>query len=154
MRAEEEESKDSTAKLPKEGAAALSALRNLWSQTGRERAFFGPGGGPEAPTGRDSMVDSLGGIGFGGLENFAEENEATTNTHQAAQNLSAAWKQTLQREGKMVHPGQSVSDLIGSTKEKGIARPPAGAEIESAGPPAKKKPWETEEDAPWDSGEG
>ena len=123
MRADDdEESQDSTAKLPKEGAAALNALRSLWGQTGRERAFFGAGGGAGAPTGRDSMVDSLGGIGFGGLETFAEDNQATTNTHQAAQNLSAAWKKTMEREGKLYHPGNSVNDLISATKEKGITR--------------------------------
>lgn len=129
---DDEERTDATDKLPKDGAAALSALRNLWGATGRERAFFGAGGagGTEAPTGRDTMVEQLGGIGFGGLDTFAQENEATTNTHKAAQNLSAAWKKTLEREGKILHPGQSVSDLIGTTKDKGIARPEAGEEVE------------------------
>jgi hypothetical protein len=126
MSPDKEERHDSTDKLPREGAAALNALRNLWGATGRERAFVAAGS--DAPTGRDTLVDQLGGIGFGGLEDFATDNEATTNTHKAAQNLSAAWKKTMEREGKMLHPGQSVSDLINATKDKGLAGGAAGEE--------------------------
>lgn len=122
MPVEKEERHDSTDKLPKSAAAALGALRQLWGDTGRERAFFGPqGGGSDAPSGKDSMLDAIGGMGFGGLDTFAEDNEATTNTHQAGQNLSAAWKKTMQREGKLLHPGQSVGDLIDKTKGEGVA---------------------------------
>lgn len=121
MPVEKEERHDSTDSLPKSGAAALGALRKLWSDTGRERAFFGPqGGGTDAPSGRDTMLDMVGGMGFGGLDTFADDNEATHNTHQAGQNLQAAWKKTMQREGKLLHPGQSVGDLIGKTKEGGL----------------------------------
>ncbi|HLI57332.1 MAG TPA: hypothetical protein VKY26_09935, partial [Actinomycetota bacterium] len=126
MPEEKEESKDSTDKLPKSGAAALGALRKLWGDTGRERAFFGPQGGTDAPSGRDTMLDITGGLGFGGLDTFANDNEATTNTHKAGQNLNAAWKKTMEREGKLLHPGQSVGDLIGKTKEGGLS--PQGEE--------------------------
>ncbi|MGH2717956.1 MAG: hypothetical protein ACRDJU_05195 [Actinomycetota bacterium] len=128
MPVEKEERKDSTDNLPKSGVNALSALRQLWGDTGRERAFFGPQGGSDAPTGRDSMLEQIGGLGFGGLDTFADENQATTNTHQAGQNLSQAWKKTMQREGKLLHPGQSVGDLIGKTKEGGFV--PQGEEEE------------------------
>lgn len=118
MRADDEEKKDSTDQLPKDGAQALNALRNLWGATGRERAFFSPSGGGEVPIGHDSMEGALGGIGFGGLDTFAEDGEATTNTQAAGQRLNAAWKKTLQAEGKLTHPGQSVSDLVQATKDQ------------------------------------
>lgn len=124
---DDEDSKDATSKLPKDGAAALSALRNLWGATGRERAFIsGEQPDREASIGRATMESAMGGIGFGGLDTFAEENEATTNTHAAGQRLSAAWKKTMEREGKILNPGQSVSDLIARTREGGL--PEAGAE--------------------------
>lgn len=133
MPVEREEQKNPSDKLPKSGTAALSALRQLWGETGREHAFFGPQGGTDAPTGRDAMLEQIGGLGFGGLDTFANENEATTNTHEAGQNLSAAWKKTMQREGKLLHPGQSVGDLIGKTKEEGIPSGKVESEEESAG---------------------
>ncbi|GAC1368005.1 MAG: hypothetical protein NVSMB32_13070 [Actinomycetota bacterium] len=117
----DEEKTDATDKLPKDGAEALSALRNLWGATGRERAFFGAGGTPGSPDGaalgKSAMEQIVGEIGFGGLETFAEDGEATTNTHQAGQRLSAAWKKTMEREGKLTHPGKSVSDLIAAQRE-------------------------------------
>ena len=118
MKGDEEESKDSTDALPKEGANALNALRNLWGATGRERAFFGPSGGGDIPIGRGTMENAMGGIGFGGLDTFAEDGEATSNTAAAGARLNAAWKKTLQAEGKMMHPGQSVSDLVQQTKDQ------------------------------------
>ncbi|HEU5003720.1 MAG TPA: hypothetical protein VFW71_13220 [Actinomycetota bacterium] len=122
---DDEASKDATSKLPKEGANALSALRNLWGATGREAAFFmgEDRADREASIGRATMESAMGGIGFGGLDTFAEENEATHNTHAAGQRLSAAWKKTMEREGKMLNPGQSVSDLIANTREGGLPGP-------------------------------
>ncbi|HMC09251.1 MAG TPA: hypothetical protein VKL22_08020, partial [Actinomycetota bacterium] len=49
---------------------------------------------------------------------FAEDGEATTNTHEAGQRLSAAWKKTMQREGKMVKEGSSLGDLMSAQKEQ------------------------------------
>lgn len=118
MRADDEEKKDATDQLPKDGAQALNALRNLWGATGRERAFFGPSGGGDVPIGRGTMEGALGGIGFGGLDTFAEDGEATSNTQAAGARLNAAWKKTLQAEGKLTHPGQSVSDLVQATKDQ------------------------------------
>ena len=51
-------------------------------------------------------------------ETFAEDGEATTNTHEAGQRLSAAWKKTLQREGKMVKEGSSLGDLMSAQQEQ------------------------------------
>lgn len=121
---EDEESNDATSKLPKDGAAALSALRNLWGATGRERAFLSADhAGGTGSIGRGTMEEAMGGIGFDGLDTFAQDNEATTNTHVAGQRLSAAWKKTMEREGKMMNPGKSVGDLISQTREGGLPKP-------------------------------
>src|SRR5438105_4189326 len=116
MSADEEEEKDSTGELPRDGAQALEALRKLWGATGRERAFFGAD--TEAPSGRSTMEEIIGKVGYEGLDTFAEEGEATTNTHEAGQRLSAAWKKTLQREGKMVKEGSSLGDLMSAQQEQ------------------------------------
>ena len=150
---DEEEDRDSTKKLPKEGAAALTALRNLWGATGRERAFFSAdgaggaqGGGHGSMQGKSAMESVIGDVGFGGLETFAEDGEASNNTYEAGKRLSSAWKTTMEREGKLMHPGQSVSDLMAKQREAGVrgAAPKPGAEA----PPKKSPFFADEEDLP------
>jgi len=114
MSADEEQ--DSTDKLPRDGVQALEALRKLWGATGRERAFFGAD--TQAPSGRNTMEEIIGKVGYEGLDTFAEDAEATTNTHEAGQRLSAAWKKTMQREGKMVKEGSSLGDLMSAKQEQ------------------------------------
>lgn len=146
----DEEQTDSTGKLPKDGAAALSALRNLWGATGRERAFFsadghgGPAGGHGEMQGKGAMEQIIGEIGFGGLETFAEDGEATTNTYEAGKRLSSAWKKTMEREGKLMHPGQSVSDLMSARREQGM--PKAVPQEAKSTPEAKKSPFFDDEE--------
>jgi hypothetical protein len=128
----DKEEEEQPNKLPKDGAAALSALRNLWGATGRERDFLqsDPSG-----SGRATMEDIIGKVGYEDLEHFAE-GEATTDTNAAGQRLSAAWKRTMEREGKIVHEGQSMSDLMrGKRIEEGVK-----------GGNQERPPWETDED--------
>lgn len=145
----DEEKTDSTGKLPKDGAAALSALRNLWGATGRERAFFsadgqgGPAGGHGEMMGKSAMEQIVGEIGFGGLETFAEDGEATTNTYEAGKRLSSAWKKTMEREGKLMHPGQSVSDLMAARREQGM---PKAVPQEAPTNESKKNPFFDDEE--------
>jgi len=76
MSADEEQ--DSTDKLPRDGVQALEALRKLWGATGRERAFFGAD--TQAPSGRNTMEEIIGKVGYEGLDTCAEDAEATTVT--------------------------------------------------------------------------
>src|SRR3977135_3459545 len=128
---EEEEEEERPNKLPKEGAEALTALRNLWGDTGRDRDFIQS----EAErSGRATMEDIIGKVGYEDLEHFAE-GEATKDTHAAGQRLSAAWKKTMEREGKIVHEGSSMSDLIrGKRLEEGVK-----------GGKQERPPWESDE---------
>src|SRR5712675_1083123 len=114
MANQQEEEEERPSKLPKEGTDALAALRNLWSDTGRERDFM---------------------QGYGDLEHFAE-GEATTDTHAAGQRLSAAWKKTMEREGKIVHEGTSMSDLMrGKRLDEGVK-----------GGNQERPPWESDDE--------
>jgi hypothetical protein len=131
MANQEEEEEERPNKLPKEGAEALTALRNLWGDTGRDRDFIQT----EAErSGRATMEDIIGKVGYEDLEHFAE-GEATKDTHAAGQRLSAAWKKTMEREGKIVHEGSSMSDLMrGKRLEEGVK-----------GGNQEKPPWESDE---------
>jgi hypothetical protein len=131
MADQEEEEEERPNKLPKEGAEALTALRNLWGDTGRDRDFIQT----EAErSGRATMEDIIGKVGYEDLEHFAE-GEATKDTHAAGQRLSAAWKKTMEREGKIVHEGSSMSDLMrGKRLEEGVK-----------GGNQEKPPWESDE---------
>ena len=128
---EEEEEEERPNKLPKEGAEALTALRNLWGDTGRDRDFIQS----EAErSGRATMEDIIGKVGYEDLEHF-EEGEATKDTHAAGQRLSAAWRKTMEREGKIVHEGTSMGDLMrGKRLEDGVK-----------GGNQERPPWESEE---------
>ena len=131
MANQEEQEEERPNKLPTEGANALTALRNLWSDTGRERDFMQ---GEAERSGRATMEDIIGKVGYGDLEHF-DEGEATTDTHAAGQRLSAAWRKTMEREGKIVHEGTSMSDLMrGKRLEEGVK-----------GGNQEKPPWESDE---------
>lgn len=134
---DEEEEKESPNKLPKEGAAALEGLRKMWGATGRDRDFIRDGAAEGS--GRATMEEIIGKVGFGGLEDFAE-GEATHDTHAAGQRLSSAWKKTMEREGKLMHPGQSVSDLLAAKS--------AGGRITDGvkGGNQERPPWEKDEE--------
>jgi hypothetical protein len=132
MANQQDEEEEQPAKLPKEGASALAALRNLWGSTGRDRDFLGS---VQEGSGRDAMEQIIGKVGYEDLEHFAE-GEATTDTHAAGQRLSAAWKKTMEREGKIVHEGTSMSDLMrGKRLDEGVK-----------GGNQERPPWESDED--------
>ena len=128
----EKEEEERPNNLPKEGANALAALRDLWGKTGRDRDFMEAGAGE---SGREAMEQIIGKVGYEDLEHFAE-GEATTDTHAAGQRLSAAWKRTMEREGKIVHQGTSMSDLMrGKRVEEGVK-----------GGNQERPPWESDDD--------
>jgi hypothetical protein len=132
MANQRDEEEGQPAKLPKEGASALTALRNLWGSTGRDRDFLEK---QQEGSGRATMEEIIGKVGFEDLEHFSE-GEATTDTHAAGQRLSAAWKRTMEREGKIVHEGTSMSDLMrGKRLDEGVK-----------GGNQERPPWESDED--------
>src|SRR6266568_2102560 len=112
-----EEDEEKPNPVPEEGRAALDALRNLWGATGKERDFHEKIS--EEGSGRSAMESIIGSVGYEDLEHFAE-GEATHDVHAAGQRLSAAFHRTLEREGKIVHSGQSMSDLIRSKQLGGV----------------------------------
>jgi hypothetical protein len=132
MAKQDEEEEERPTKLPKEGAEALTALRNLWGDTGRDRDFMQ---GEAERSGRATMEDIIGKVGYEDLEHFAE-GEATKDTHAAGERLSAAWKKTMEREGKIVHEGTSMSDLMrGKRLEEGVK-----------GGNQERPPWESDDE--------
>ena len=129
---DEEEEEERPNNLPKEGASALAALRNLWGSTGRDRDFMQSA---QEGSGRATMEEIIGKVGYEDLEHF-DEGEATKDTHAAGQRLSAAWKKTMEREGKVVHEGQSMGDLMrGKRLDEGVK-----------GGNQERPPWESDED--------
>jgi len=132
MANQQDEEEERPTKLPKEGESALAALRNLWGSTGRDRDFIESA---QEGSGRDTMEQIIGKVGYEDLEHF-DEGEATTDTHAAGQRLSAAWKRTMEREGKIVHEGTSMSDLMrGKRLDEGVK-----------GGNQERPPWESDED--------
>ena len=132
MANQQDEEEERPTKLPKEGESALAALRNLWGSTGRDRDFIESA---QEGSGRDTMEQIIGKVGYEDLEHF-DEGEATTDTHAAGQRLSAAWKKTMEREGKIVHEGSSMSDLMrGKRLDEGVK-----------GGNQERPPWESDED--------
>ena len=118
--------------VPKEGQAAMDALRNLWGSTGRERDFIQT---VSEGSGHASMEDIIGRVGYEDLDNFSE-GEATKDTYAAGQRLSAAFHRTLEKEGKVVHSGQSMADLIASKRlDDGVK-----------GGNQERPPWEKDEE--------
>src|SRR5437588_10021382 len=104
MANQEEEEEERPNKLPKEGAEALTALRNLWGDTGRDREFAQS----EAErSGGATMEAIIGKVGYEDLGHFAG-GEATKDTQAAGERLSAARKKTREREGKIVHEGTAM----------------------------------------------
>ena len=92
---DDEEEEERPNNLPKEGASALAALRNLWGSTGRDRDFMQSA---QEGSGRATMEEIIGKVGYEDLEHF-DEGEATKDTHAAGQRLSAAWKRTRMPAG-------------------------------------------------------
>ena len=132
MANQQDEEEERPTNLPKEGESALAALRNLWGSTGRDRDFIESA---QEGSGRDTMEQIIGKVGYEDLEHF-DEGEATTDTHAAGQRLSAAWKRTMEREGKIVHEGTSMSDLMrGKRLDEGVK-----------GGNQERPPWESDED--------
>jgi hypothetical protein len=93
-----------------EGQQALSALRGIWQAQGQTSAAL------DEACGNTKVCRNMAGVGFGGL---AEDNDApATGEPSVGNNVRAAWKTKLEREGKLSTQKGSVRDLIFGSSEQ------------------------------------
>ncbi len=97
--------------LADEGTQALSALRGIWKAQGQTSADL------DEACGNTKSCRSMDAVGFHGLDDGTElpnkEGPSVGN------NLRAAWKTKLEREGKLSSEAGSVRDLVfGSSEQK------------------------------------
>ena len=90
--------------LPDESQQALSALRDIWSANKQTSADI------DESCGNTTTCKNMDSVGFHGL---ADETEPSTKgSPSVGNNLRAAWKTKLEREGKLNANAGSVRDLV------------------------------------------
>jgi hypothetical protein len=108
---EEHENARLTDSLADEGKDALSALRGIWKAQGQTSADL------DEACGNTKACKSMEAVGFQGLADDVEE--PTKANPSVGNNLRAAWKTKLEREGKLSSEAGSVRDLVfGSSDQK------------------------------------
>jgi hypothetical protein len=107
---QQHENPQETDDLPAEGQQALSALRNIWSAQGQTSANL------DEACGNTTSCKNMESVGFHGLaDEWADAPEKENRS--VGNNLRAAWRTKLEREGKLSQGG-SVRDLVfGSSSE-------------------------------------
>jgi hypothetical protein len=101
---QEPENANPTNSVTDEGAQALSALRGIWKAQGQTSADL------EEACGNTKSCRNMDAVGFHGL---ADEDETPRGSSTSVgNNLRAAWKTKLEREGKLNAETGSVRDLI------------------------------------------
>lgn len=90
--------------LPDEGQQALSALRGIWSANKQTSADL------DEACGNTTACKNMDAVGFHGLADEAEPPEKGSPS--VGNNLRAAWKTKLEREGKLNANAGSVRDLV------------------------------------------
>jgi len=108
---QEHENTEQTENLPDDGEQALSALRGIWSAKDQTSADI------EESCGNTKSCKNMTVVGFHGLADpDASSSEATASV---GNDLRAAWKTQLEREGKLAAGRGSVKDLVfGSSDPK------------------------------------
>jgi hypothetical protein len=87
-----------------EGTEALSTLRGIWSAQGQTSAAL------DEACGNTNTCKSMESVGFGGL---ADGDDAPAKGEPSVgNNVRAAWKTKLEREGKLSTQKGSVRDLV------------------------------------------
>ena len=93
-----------------EGQQALSALRGVWQAQGQTSAAL------DEACGNTKACKNMESVGFHGL---ADSDDAPDEGAQSAgNNVRAAWKTKLEREGKLSTKAGSVRDLVFGTSEE------------------------------------
>lgn len=107
---QEPENNRQTDGLPDDSEQALSALRGIWSAQKQTSADI------DESCGNTKACKNMETVGFHGL---VDENESGDKAQApVGNNLRAAWKTKLEREGKLA-TGRSVKDLVfGSSDSK------------------------------------
>ncbi|MGH3930487.1 MAG: hypothetical protein ACRDTF_10985 [Pseudonocardiaceae bacterium] len=92
--------------VTEESQQALSALRGIWSAQGQTSADL------DEACGNTKACTNMAGVGFQGLADGVDgiENKDKSSPS-VGNNLRAAWKTKLEREGKL-QTGSSVRDLV------------------------------------------
>jgi hypothetical protein len=108
---QEHEHAKPTDSLADESKQALSALRGIWSAQGQTSADL------DEACGNTKSCKNMESVGFQGL---ADDIETPTKANPSVgNNVRAAWKTKLEREGKLNTESSSVKDLIfGSSDQK------------------------------------
>jgi hypothetical protein len=107
----EHENAKPTDSLTDEGTEALSALRGVWKAQGQTSADL------DEACGNTKSCRSMDAVGFHGLADDTEQ--PAKDSHSVDNNLRAAWKTKLEREGKLNTESGSVRDLVfGSSEPK------------------------------------
>ncbi|MGH3786592.1 MAG: hypothetical protein ACRDRG_08585 [Pseudonocardiaceae bacterium] len=96
--------------LPGEGAQALSALRGIWQAQGQTSADL------DEACGNTKPCKSMESVGFQGLAD--DDETAAKASPSVGNNLRAAWKTKLEREGKLSSESVSVRDLVFGSSDK------------------------------------
>ncbi|MGH3802415.1 MAG: hypothetical protein ACRDTD_20270 [Pseudonocardiaceae bacterium] len=111
---QEQENAKPTDSLDGEGEQALSTLRGIWKAQGQTSADL------DEACGNTTACKSMETVGFQGLADDADDIEQPTKpAPSVGNNLRAAWKTKLEREGKLSSESGSVRDLVfGSSEQK------------------------------------
>ena len=96
--------------LSEDGQQALSALRGIWQAQGQTSAAL------DEACGNTKACKNMESVGFGGL---AEDNDTPAKGGPSVgNNVRAAWKTKLEREGKLGAQKGSVRDLVFGSSEQ------------------------------------
>ena len=108
---QEQENAKPTDSLGDEGKEAISALRGIWKAQGQTSADL------DEACGNMKACKSMESVGFQGLADDLET--PATASPSVGNDLRAAWKTKLEREGKLSSEAGSVRDLVfGSSEQK------------------------------------
>ncbi len=96
---------------PDESPEALSALRGIWQAQGQTSAAL------DEACGNTTSCKSMESVGFQGLAEGADD-AAAKGEQSVGNNVRAAWKTKLEREGKLNTQKGSVRDLVFGPSEQ------------------------------------
>jgi len=86
------------------GEDALTVLRGIWSAQRRR------GADPEDVPGAPRVCKNMKNIGFGGMAGVPADGDSTAGP--VGEDLRAAWRARLAREGKLAPGASSVRELV------------------------------------------
>lgn len=97
---------------PEENEEAISALRGIWQAQGQTSAAL------DEACGNTTSCKSMESVGFQGLAEGLADDAPATGEPSVGNNVRAAWKTKLEREGKLNTQKGSVRDLVFGPSEQ------------------------------------